>query len=77
MQNNLLLWLLLTPMISSVVVYIVGRFLAPHDDDRPNKTVWICVAGIAVTFIPFILASAAVLAGKPVSLEVGDVTLIF
>lgn len=77
MQNNLLFWLLMTPMISSVVVYIVGRILAPHDDDRPNKTVWLCVAAIILTFIPFVLASVSVLTDGPILLIVGDVTLTF
>ncbi len=77
MQNNLILWLLFTPMISSVVVYVVGRFLAPNDTEKPNKTVWLCVAGIAATFVPFILSSINILNGKSVTTTIGDITLVF
>lgn len=77
MTSNPLIWLMIIPIISSVLVYVIGRIIAPHDNETANRSVWVCVFCIAMTFIPFILTAKEFFANGSVTLNIAQMSLKF
>ncbi len=76
-ENNIILWLLALPVLSSPIVYLVGRLrvrLSPgYNAARPAR--WLAFAGLLFTCVPLFLAGRIVLQGGIIQTFVGGISL--
>ena len=77
MPMNPLFWLLITPIICALILYVVGRTIPPDDESSPNKAAWLSLFSILLTVVPFVLTAKKFTEEGPVSLTAGMITLTF
>jgi proton-translocating NADH-quinone oxidoreductase chain N len=63
MSNNPFLWLIAIPLISTPVIYLIGRVFGPGEEcSKPCSSQYIALAALLATWIPYILSVSKVLA---------------
>src|SRR5512135_1336814 len=90
MENNITLWLLAIPILSSPVIYLVGRISVRRNQDRntadaasrvwpPLDAVaparWLALAALLATWVPLIIAGSVVVQGGTLHSFVGGIPL--
>jgi hypothetical protein len=73
---NALLWLLLLPLVSTPMVYFIGRAVEKVKPSALATTVhWAGLGAMIALWPPFLMASAQLLTGVPPALSLGMVSL--
>ena len=77
MMLNPLFMLLITPVISALIVYFVGKITGTDEESGPNRIVWLCFLSILLTFIPLYMTFSRYQREGPVTVTFGAIDLTF
>lgn len=85
-ETNAILWLLATPLVSSPIIYLIGRIIVRQagnsdvhgrkgQNNRTKIAAWLALASLLVTFVPLTIGARQVLVNGVARSFVGGVPL--